>query len=838
MRKILIAVLLSLAGCHARSVAGGAAGSPSQSTGASGAGGPVDAGGGAPSDNPISRENLLPGDSDWQVHWSAPAHALEGYASAVSVNHGEPIDLHLSADGPHAVQWELFRLGYYGGAGARRLATGSARVQPQPLPKANATTGLVECNWPASFTIQTDATWPSGIYLVRLTRDDGPQQYVPFVVRADEHRGAAVFQSSVTTWQAYNAWGGESLYTDSLGLSGGKAKAVSFNRPYDEAQGSGQLFRYELPFLQWAESRGYDLVYLTDVDLDRDGSLLDGQNLFMSVGHDEYWSGPQRDAVQRAIDAGASAAFFSGNSVYWQIRLEPAADGSARRTEVCWKDAQSDPHNPGPDTTVQWRQAPVNRPEDALLGVMFDAWELADSAWVVRDASHWLYANTGVHEGDTIPLIVGYEVDRTWSDATTPANVERVASAPVLNHEGAPSEHDAVVYAAPSGATVFSAGTIEWAWGLAKKGVADTRVQTMTDNVLQHAGLQPVLTGDGFGAGSWPAADLSSATGSVSTFAGAAFQTGLVNGPAASARFNRPFGAAIDAQGNLYVADTGNCVLRKVASDAEHTVSTVVGDGHCGTFGPNNALELWYPTAVAVGGDGAVYVADTFNQRIVRLAPDGTASVFAGSPAGASGSADGTGTAARFNNPEGLAWANGALYVADTDNARIRRIDASGRVTTIAGSTPGNADGQGTSAQLYRPAGLAAGDGALWVMDVGNRLLRKIALDGTFAVTTVAGAPGGGFQDGPARSTLLMPWDGLFEQGGTLFFADTGNQRLRLLQSGQVHTLAGSGALGASDGPAASASLSLPTALLPLPDGRLLFVDNGSSTLRVLDRSH
>jgi hypothetical protein len=162
-------------------------------------------------------------------------------------------------------------------------------------------------------------------YLVRLTRDDGLQRHVIVVVRADERKGVAVVQASVTTWQAYNNWGGESLYTTSTGQPGGFAKEASFDRPYSD---------------QWG-SRGYDLTYLTNLDLDRDPALLDGQRLFLSVGHDEYWSGAERSAVETAIARGVDVAFLGADALEWQIRLEGSAAGAARRTEVCYKDKNS-----------------------------------------------------------------------------------------------------------------------------------------------------------------------------------------------------------------------------------------------------------------------------------------------------------------------------------------------------------------------------------------------------------------------------------------------------------------------------------------------------------------
>ncbi|MHB8420623.1 MAG: PKD domain-containing protein [Myxococcales bacterium] len=191
----------------------------------------------------------------------------------------------------------------------------------------------------------------------------------------------------------------------------------------------------------------------------------------------------------------------------------------------------------------------------------------------------------------------------------------------------------------------------------------------------------------------------------------------------------------------------------------------------------------------------------------------------------------------------GIAAWGGDIYVADSQNQRVCQIDPGGNVTTVAGGTVGYADGLGTAARLYQPTGLAAGDGALWVVDTGNRLIRRIALDGSFAVSTVAGdaaAAGngqGGFADGPAGSALLVPLAGLADVSGNLLIADTGNERVRILQGGQLGTYAGSGLAGSADGPGAAATFSLPTGVAALPDGTLAIADEGDSTIRLLEPS-
>jgi hypothetical protein len=442
-----------------------------------------------PGPSPVWLENAKPGGDGWRLHHCS-AGALEAYASATSVNHGDALDVHVRSDGPTQITWEAWRLGWYGGAGGRSVARGGpVAAGPQPMPSPAPNTLLVACRWPVTFTVQTGADWTSGVYLVVVTRKDGAQTQVPFVVRADGRKGVGVFQASFATYQAYNAWGGKSLY------DGGPAVEVSFDRPYAQGCGAGQLFRYEYDFLRWAESRGFDLTYVTNLDVDRDASLVQGQRIFLSVGHDEYWSRPARENVEAALAAGTSLAFFSANSVYWQVRLEPSRDdGRPQRTQVCWKKRADteDPLRGTPLETTKWELPPVSEPANALLGVGYHSWNVdTPAAWVVKNASAWPYEGTGVKDGDSIPGIVGYETDRTINNGRTPPGITVLAESPVLGHDGGTDLHQAAVRELPNGAFVFAAGTIEWSWGLAKDGVADPRVQRITENVLRRAGLVP-----------------------------------------------------------------------------------------------------------------------------------------------------------------------------------------------------------------------------------------------------------------------------------------------------------------------------------------------------------
>ncbi len=326
-------------------------------------------------------------------------------------------------------------------------------------------TGLVDAGWTWSWQYKIPATWVSGVYLAKLEgRPSGYQRYVVFVVRDDARPATYLMPACVTTYQAYNEWGGKSLYgfnsTDSQ-----PAVKVSLNRPYTDGYGAGELFLWEINMVRFLEREGYDVKYATSVDLDAQAGLLAPVRSFLSVGHDEYWSVKMRDNVEAARERGVGLAFFSSNTCYWQIRFEPSpADGQARRTIVCYKYTalEADPYaldkKRGNDRliTTQWRSWPVSRPEEALIGVMYHGDPVAGDI-VVSDATHWVYQGTGLQNGDALKDLLGYEADASFGNA--PAGTKVIAHSP-----DAFGYSDMSVYTWPSGAVVFATGSMQFNW--------------------------------------------------------------------------------------------------------------------------------------------------------------------------------------------------------------------------------------------------------------------------------------------------------------------------------------------------------------------------------------
>ena len=444
--------------------------------------------------NPVATENELPGDSFWTIA-IAPETSIAGYLSEVSAKPGDVVHLHVSVPSGDRYRVEIHRLGWYGGLGGRRVlcvpSCGGDEVgvaQPAPPPPGSESDSVLRADWTVTDTFIIGASWVSGYYVAEIVLTTGPDtgksRRVPLVVRegADETGSAFVVQVPVNTWQAYNNWGGKSLY-DWNSSESVAAKAVSFDRPYG-AGSSQNLFSWEIQFVRFVEREGIDVSYVTDVDTDADPSLLLDHQTSVTAGHDEYWTKEMRDGFEAARAAGTNLLFMGGNTAYWQMRY-----ADHRRTIVEYRSAVDDPIEDPALKTIEFRK--LGRPECELLGVQyrFGRAEEPPRDYTVDNAAladPWLLGS-GFVSGGMVADAVGYEWDSIEPGCSVPPLTR------LFHYEGAPGPADAVRYTAESGARVFSSGSMQFSWSLDDLGgndvPADPRVQSFMLNVLDDMRL-------------------------------------------------------------------------------------------------------------------------------------------------------------------------------------------------------------------------------------------------------------------------------------------------------------------------------------------------------------
>ncbi len=522
--------------------------------------------------NEIAIENALPGNpsSEWDVT-GAGDPSIQGFTTDISVNQGETVFFKI---GTPAADYriDVYRMGWYGGLGARKVATvqpSASLPQAQPAPLTDPATGLVDCgNWAVSASWAVPADAVSGIYVAKLVREDpedGRASHVLFVVRDDDGGSDLLLQANDETWHAYNTYGGNSLYN---GSPAGRAYKVSYNRPfttrccnYPDGAIVTWFFSAPYPMVRWLEANGYDVSYTTGVDTDRRGAELLEHGVFISVGHDEYWSSQQRANVKAARDAGVNLAVFSGNEMFWKTRWEPSLDagGTPYRTLVCYKEthagAKIDPL--ANVWTGTWRDprfsppADGGLPENELLGTIFKVNGVTNNELVVpeADGKMRLWRNTSVATllpGQSATFAtgtLGFEWDEDADNGFRPPGLFHVTSTtvsgvPVLQDYGSTfgsgtATHHATMYRAPSGALVFSAGTVQWSWGLDathdNPGTpSDSRLQQATLNLFADMGVQPTTIQPGLVPASASADAIPPSSAIVSPLAGADVTAGTL----------------------------------------------------------------------------------------------------------------------------------------------------------------------------------------------------------------------------------------------------------------------------------------------------------------------
>ncbi|WP_275196093.1 DUF4082 domain-containing protein [Bradyrhizobium sp. CSA207] len=488
-----------------------------------------------PPTNPIVLENQKPGTpkSVWQIQPGDNSTLTQGFATAISANVGGTVQFKINnLTGNPNYRVDVYRLGYYGGNGARLVTSlqhqaGAAVVQPAPL--SDPSTGLVDAgNWSVtdSWSVPTDAV--SGVYIASVI--NGTQIFqIPFIIKNEASHSDIVLQTSDEDWQAYNGWGGANLYFGNGPGINGSAYAVSYNRPLVTRDGTGTFseggdspFTAEFAAIQWLEQNGYDVSYISGIDAATNGSLLLNHKVFMDAGHDEYWTEAQRANVEAAAHAGVNLAFLTGNEIFWKTRLAPSINGSgsANRTLISYKDTHAnallDPTGQATGNYSDPRFGSTPLPSNELTGTLFAVnafrYDTITIPYPMTQLRFW--RNTAVGQtspGQTaslVPGLLGVEWDTAPDNGFRPAGLISVSSSTVQvdgkylldygNTFGAgTATHNLVVHRDPvSGALIFSAGSINWPWALASDhdGPAtpvDPNVQQAMVNLFADMGVQP-----------------------------------------------------------------------------------------------------------------------------------------------------------------------------------------------------------------------------------------------------------------------------------------------------------------------------------------------------------
>jgi hypothetical protein len=407
-------------------------------------------------------ENELPGDPHWDVRHLGARDAIMGYAGRASVLAGESVPLFVSTTS-RSFRVRAYRMGWYRGDLARLVwQSGHVRGHRQGKPALEHPTSTVTTSWGPSVTVPTH-DWPDGSYLLRLDAEAGAQRFVPLTVRSASTAGKVVIKNGVATWQAYNMWGGYDLYNGPAGTADydNRSLAVSLDRPYDH-EGAYYFLIYERKVIELAERLGVPLAYATNMDLAADPHLLDGASALISLGHDEYWSPPERANVTAARNAGVNVAFLGANAMFRRTRLARTKLG-ADRLVVCYKtsylrDPMYGKHNDL--VTSDWREPPHPDPESSLTGTLYES-NPTTADFVVVSPDAWIFAGTGVRHGTRYRGLVGTEYDRVNPDSPVERPIEIMSHSP-LTCRGINSYSDSAYYTHHGGAGVFNAGTMRW----------------------------------------------------------------------------------------------------------------------------------------------------------------------------------------------------------------------------------------------------------------------------------------------------------------------------------------------------------------------------------------
>jgi len=445
----------------------------------------------------VARENLKRGDSNWQDLVKNPKPGtVSGWFDQTSAVCGDTVGLHLSGNN-RPVTIKIYRMGYYNGAGARLVySTTTGKVAPGSAPTiANDPTHLTSTNWPTTTTITLTSSFPTGIYMARF--DDGSKAgYAPLVVRSSTPTSGVLIVAGDLTWEAYNTWGGWSLYHGPDTSIYSPGRTVTFNRPYDR-DGKSNFTIYDAGIVQTAESLGLNVSYTDDVAISNNPASLLGHTAVIYNGHTEYWTTNMYNGAFAARDAGVNLVFLGANTAYWRSRL----DNNSRNVTV-WKGDPGDPYAANPAmVTNKWGQDPTTPNNSTLLGALYGGILSSPVPYTVQNANVWPIAGTGLKTGAKIAGVVGKEVETT--DMGEAPAVQSFLTSQVTPMETGAIQGETVgmtYYTTPSKSGVINVGTMGWVCNITNScpwvGTADSKtssqVTAITKNILIAAAAGPL----------------------------------------------------------------------------------------------------------------------------------------------------------------------------------------------------------------------------------------------------------------------------------------------------------------------------------------------------------
>ena len=464
----------------------------------------------------VIAQNKLPGTAAWRITGTSTG-TISGFANRTYARTGQSVTLYISTNAK-TFQVYAYRMGYYGGTGAR-LIWESAMLTglEQPSCTVARPTNMVSCaNWSPSLEVKLTSAFIQGDYLFKLVGDSNQQSYIPLTVWDPTSTAAYVIKNDVLTWQAWNPYGGYDFYAGIGNCPSGhyplcsRARVVSFDRPYAYGSGAADFLGNEYPLVYWAEKHGLDVTYWTDQTVVAHPSLLANHKALLSLGHDECWSLRERTAVENANHSnGLNVVFFGASAMLRHVRLQSSPLGNLREV-VDYRNSLKDPlyggANPLEVTGNTWSSPPASWPESNFVGESYAGYLLngADPVnFIVSNASSWIFSGTGLRNGEAIPGVIASDFDSFEANSPHPNNLE------ILGHSLLPSKEvqtnispklgtysDMTYYTdAKSGGGVFDSGTNNWISSLSScpssTSCPSAMVRKVTGNLLHLFGLGP-----------------------------------------------------------------------------------------------------------------------------------------------------------------------------------------------------------------------------------------------------------------------------------------------------------------------------------------------------------